>query len=98
MKSDFNKELLITKEDDEHFEKSTKFWICDNAHVDSTVKVRDHFHITRKQRESEHGDCNINVNLNRKIPVVFHNLITYESHPITQETSKLNSRIKVLNF
>ena len=26
----FNKELMMTKEDDEDFENSTKYWICDN--------------------------------------------------------------------
>ena len=98
MTNHFNKELLITKEDDKSFEKSTKFWICDNAYADGTVKVKDHCHITRNHRESGHGCCNIKVNLNQKIPVVFHNLINYESHPITQETSKLNFKINVFNF
>ena len=98
MKNDFNKELLITKEDDGNFENSTKFWICDHAYVGSAFKVRGHFHISRKQRDSEHGDYNINVHLNQKIPVVFHNLITCESHHITQETDKVNSKINVLNI
>ena len=98
MKNDFNKELLITKEDDKNFENSTKFWICDHAYVDSAFKVRGHFHISRKQRDSEHGDYNINVHLNQKIAVAFYNLLTCESHPITQETGKLNCKINVLNI
>ena len=31
--------------DDQEFENSTKFWICD-VYVDGDVKVRDHCHIT----------------------------------------------------
>ena len=32
-KKHFNKELLMTKEDDEDFESSTKCWICDNVYT-----------------------------------------------------------------
>ena len=31
MKKYFNKESVMTKEDNEHFENSTKSWICDNG-------------------------------------------------------------------
>ena len=75
----------MTKKDDEDFENSTKCWICDNAYVDSDVKVRYHCHITGKYRNSAHRDCNINVKLNDKIPVVFYNLKSYDSHLIMQK-------------
>ena len=74
MKKHFNKELLMTKKDDEHFENSIKCWICDNVYDDSDVKVRDHCLITGKYRGSAHRDYNIKVELNHKIPIVFHNL------------------------
>ena len=48
MKKYFNKELVMTKEDNEDFNNSTKSWICDNYYVDNDVKVRDHCHITGK--------------------------------------------------
>ena len=32
--------------DNENFENSTKFWICDNDYIDNDVKIRDHCHIT----------------------------------------------------
>ena len=66
------KDLLMTKEDNEDFKNSTKCWVCDNDYVDSDVK--DHCHITGKYRGPAHRDCNINLKLNHKIPVVFHNL------------------------
>ena len=50
MKKHLNKELVITKEDHEDFENSTKCWICDNDNIDTDVKVRDHRHITGKYR------------------------------------------------
>ena len=73
-KKHFNKELLITKEDNEDFENSTKCLMCDNDYVDNDVEVRDHCHITGKYGSSSHRDYDINLKLNHKIPVVFHNL------------------------
>ena len=70
----FNKELVITKEDNEDFKNFTKCCICDNDYVDNDAKVRDHCHITGNSRRSGHRSCNINLKLNKKIPVVFCNL------------------------
>ena len=80
----------MTQKDKEDFEKSTKCWICDNDYIDTDVKVRDHCHVTRKYRGSARRDCNINVKLNHKIPVVFHNLKNSDSHLIRQELGKFN--------
>ena len=96
MKKHFNKELVMTKKDNEDFENSTKCWICDNDYIDNDVKVRDHCHITGKYRGSAHRDCNINVKLNHKIPVVFHNLKNYDSHLIMQELGKFSLKINVI--
>ena len=91
----FNKELVMTQEDNENFKNSTKCWICDNDYIDADVKVTDHCHITGKYRGSAHRDCNINVQLNHKIPAVFHNLKNYDSHLIMQELGKFNLKINV---
>ena len=55
MKKHFNKELVMTKEDNENFKKFTKCWICENDYVDDDVKVRDHCHITGKHRGFAHN-------------------------------------------
>ena len=96
MKKHFNKKLVMTKKDNKYLENSTKCWICDNDYIDNDVKVIDHYHITGKYRGSIHRDCNINVKLNHKIPVVFHNLKNYDSHLIMQELDKLNLKINVI--
>ena len=95
MKKHFNKELVITKEDNENFKNSIKCWICNNDYDDNDVKVGDHCHITQKYRDSAHRDYNINLKLNHKIPVVFHNLKSYDSHLIMQELGKFNLKIIV---
>ena len=61
MKKHFNKELVVTKEDNEDFENSAKCCICNSDYVDNDVKVRDHCQIARKYRGSVDRYCNINV-------------------------------------
>ena len=86
----------MSKEDNEDFENPTKWWICDNDYVDIDVKVSDHCHITGKNRGSEYRDCNINVKLNHKIPVVFHNLKIYDSERNMQKLGKSSLKINVI--
>ena len=74
----------MTKADDEDSANSTKCWICDNAYADGDVKEKDRCHITGKYRGSVHRGCNIDVKLNQKFPVVFHNIKNYDSDLITQ--------------
>ena len=90
----FDKKIVMTIKDDEDFDNSTKCCICDNAHVDSDVKVIDHSHIKKKFRGSAHRDCNAKVKLNHKTLVIFHNLKNYDSHLIMQELDKFNFKNK----
>ena len=95
VKNHFNKELVMTEKDNENFESSTKYWVCDNDYNDADIKVRDHCHITGKHLGSGHRDFNINVNLNYKIPVAFYNLKYNDSHLIMQELGTFNLKINV---
>ena len=56
----------------------------------------DHCHITGKYRSAAHRDCNINLKLNHKIPIIFHNLKSYDSYFIMQELSKFHLKISVI--
>ena len=53
------------------------------------------FHITEKYRGSAHRDCNINLKLNHKIPIVFYSLENYDYHLIMQELGKFNYKVNV---
>ena len=86
----------MTKESNEDFKNSAKCWICDNDYVDNDVRVRDHCYITGKYRGFPHKDCNINLKLNHKIPVVFHNLQNYDFRLTVQELGKFNLKINVI--
>ena len=76
---------------------STKCWICDNDYVENDGKVRDYFHIIDycQYRDSAHRGCNVNLELNHEILVVFHNLKDYYSHLFMQELGKFNLKINV---
>ena len=79
----------MTNEDDEDFDNSTKCRI-------RYVKVWDHCHITEKYGGSVHRGCSINVKLNHKIPIVFHNLNNYDLRLIIQELGKFNFKINAI--
>ena len=65
---------MLSKNDNEDFSNFTKFCFYDNDYIDNYVKVKDLCNIIGKYRSSAQKDCNINDELNHKIPVVFHNL------------------------
>ena len=57
-------------------------------------KVRDHCHVTGKA----HWDCNINFELTKKVPVIFHTSRGYDNHLIFNELDKFDVKISVLPY
>ena len=92
----FNKEMVLTKEDEKNFQESEKCHICNKKYRNKSTKVRDHCHVTGKYRGSAHQTCNLNFRLTDKIPVIFHNLRGYDSHFIMQEIGKFKQNINVI--
>ena len=70
----FNKTLVMSEEDDERFQLSNKWGICDKVFDVEDDKVRDHCHITGKYRGSGHESCNVNLKLTKEVLVTFQNL------------------------
>ena len=56
----------------------------------------DHCHVTSKFRGAAHQNCNVNFQLTKKVPVIFHNLRGYDSHLIFNELDKFDVKIKVI--
>ena len=96
MKDQFNKNLVMTEKGEYLFQQSDNYWICKKCIDNEDEKVRDHCHITGKCRGSAHWDCNINFQLTKKIPVIFHNLKGYDSHLIFSELHKFNLKFDVI--
>ena len=89
MKEHFNKNLIMSKEEEHLFQQSNSCWICKKIINDDNEKVKDHCHITSKFKGAAHWDCNINFQLTKKVTVIFHNLKGYDSHLIFSELYKL---------
>ena len=95
MKKYFCKNLVVTAEENEDFGRSNVCWICGKL-IDFDQKVRYHCHITGKYRGSAQFLCNINLQITKKLPIIFHNLKGYGSHLIFKELSKFNCKISVI--
>ena len=77
IKKHFNKNLEHIKNkqkmnNEQKFQSSNTYWICDKLFDVGDNKVRDHRHVTGKYRGSAHWSCNINLKLTKKVPVIFH--------------------------
>ena len=75
----FNKNLIMTEEE-EQFQLSNTFWICEKLIENDDEKVRGHCRNTGKFRDAAHWGCNINLQLTKKVSVIFHNLKGYDNH------------------
>ena len=95
MKKHFNKNLVMT-EQESLFQKSNNFWICEKLIDNDDKKVRDYCYITGKFRGAAHWCSNINFQLTKKIPIIFHNLKGYDSHLVFSELNKFNVKINLI--
>ena len=50
----FNKDMIITKNDDINFKNADRCYICNKKYSEKDIGVRDHCHITGKYRGSVH--------------------------------------------
>ena len=96
MKKHFNKNLIMSEEEEHSFQQSNSCWICKEIINDDDEKDRDHCHITSKFRGAAHWDCNINFQLTKRTPVIFHHLRGYDSNLIFSVLHKFNLKINVI--
>ena len=98
MKKHFNKNLVMTAEENEEFELANICWISGKLIENYVQKVRDHCHITGKYRGAEHYSCNIGLKITKSVTVIFHNLKGYDRHLILKELSKFDCKISVIPY
>ena len=76
--------ILLTKEEEDNYNKEITFYICKNDF--NNDKVKDHHcHFTGKYRGAAHNTCNLRYKVPKNIPVIFHNGSTYDYHFIIKE-------------
>ena len=83
-------------EEEEEFQSSNMCWTYKKLIDDDNENVRDHCHITGKIRCADHWCCNINLQLTKKVPIIFHNLRGYNSYLIFCELNKFDVKIDVI--
>ena len=92
MNKHFNKNLIMSEEEEHLFQQSNSCWICRKLIDNDEEKVRDHCQVTG----TAHWDYNINLKLAKKVPIIFHNLRGYESHLIFSQLDKFDVKIDVI--
>ena len=70
IKKHFNKNLVISEEEEERFQLNNSCCICDKLFDIGDNKVRDNCHVTGKYRSEAHWSCNVNPKLSKKVPVI----------------------------
>ena len=63
MKKHFNKNLIMSEEEEHLFQQSNSCWIFEKLIDHDNEKVRDHYHVTGKFRGAAHWSCNINFSI-----------------------------------
>ena len=74
------KDIIMKQEDEEDFKNNNICRFCGKEIISD--KVRDHCHLTGKNRRPSHNVCNINVKQKDSnfIPFAFHNFSNYDCH------------------
>ena len=85
----------MNEEEQEQFQSSSICCIYEKLNDHDDGKVRDHCYVTGKVRGAAHWDCNINLQLTKKVPVILHNL-RGDSHLIFDELRNFNVKIDVI--
>ena len=70
-------------------------WICEIL-IDSDEKQKDHCHIKGKFGGAAHCNCNVNLKVIKKTPIIFHNLKGCGSHIILEELGKFDVNASVI--
>ena len=86
----------MTGGEEKQFQSSKTCWICEKRIKKDDGKVRDHCHITGKFRGAAQWGRNINLQLTKKVPVIFHKLRGYDSHLIFYELKKIDVKLDAI--
>src|SRR5258708_2067312 len=91
------KDMIITKEQQKKYKIVKYCYTCKNSFTIDNYKVRDHCHITGLYRGAACNNCNLQLKISNRLPVVIHNLIGYDFHLLFHKLGKFKDKeIKVI--
>ena len=95
------KSIKFTAEDEKDFQSAKVCHICEqdlniNKETGQILKVRDHCHFTGEYRGAAHSDCNLKCRKPFILPVIFHNLQSYDSHLFIKQLSKVSGKLSCI--
>ena len=96
MKKHFNKNLIMSEKEKHLFQQSNSCWICKKLINNDEEKVADHCQVTGKFGGAAHWKININFQLAKNVPVMFHNLRSYARHLIFNDLDTFDVKISVI--
>ena len=80
----------LTKKQWKKYNKMSRCHICFKQFGDSKKgpKVHDHYHYTGRYRRPAHRNCNLMYKIPSYIPIVFYNLLGYDTHLFIRELGR----------
>ena len=79
----------LTKKQLKKYEEASRCYICFKSCNGENPKVRDHCQYTGHYRGPTHMKCNLRYKVPPYIPIVFHNLLGYDTHLFMKELAAL---------
>ena len=92
--TEFSIRGVMEKDDWKEYFKKSNCAICKGPLTGETV--RDHDHLTGKFRGAAHSQCNLQYQLPKFVPVIFHNLSGYDSHLFIKQLGKSKGNINCI--
>ena len=83
------KKLFLTKEQEKSFDEEKTCHFCGKEIEKEKNKVRDHCHFTGEYRGVAHNSCNLKCRKPLVLPVIFHNLQSYDAHLFIKQLASL---------
>ena len=87
--------IPLTKSQLKDHKRANKCHICFKE-FGNRGKVRDHCHYSGMYRGAAHSSCNLRYKIPSYIPVVFHNLASYDAHLFIRELAKHTQHMGVI--
>lgn len=78
------------------YRKAKTCYLCKKEFTKENPKVRDHDHYSSKHRGAACRNCNLKYKQPLFIPILFHNLSSYDCHLFVKNLSEDKSNLKLI--